>query len=274
MQPLDQNYMSKNGQGRSLPNNQVIHTLEVKRLQVGVDQRVMLTDVTFSVSTQQILFIRGPSGVGKSLLLKAIACLIPMQTGELYLDQLRPKQFGIPRWRSDVMYVPARKPNLKGTPGELYFAVQRHDSMHNKKWGDLPNLIFQLGLSQETLHMQWSQLSDGQAQRVIIAISISLNPKVLLLDEPTSHLDQDTCKYVEELIQQTKEHMAIVWVTHDHSVPRRVGGRVLDLPMGQVVTISAVDLSDIAEEESMDRTFSQDGSEYQIQSEQGGQDVI
>eukprot|EP01023_Acetabularia_acetabulum_P068159 TRINITY_DN9572_c1_g3_i1.p2 TRINITY_DN9572_c1_g3~~TRINITY_DN9572_c1_g3_i1.p2 ORF type:complete len:262 (-),score=28.29 TRINITY_DN9572_c1_g3_i1:232-1017(-) len=260
MQTINENQLPQD-------SSPIIHTLEVRKLKVGMDQRVVLTDVSFHVSTQQILFIRGPSGVGKSLLLRAIACLIPVKTGELYLDRIKPKQIGIPRWRSDVMYVPARKPSLKGTPGELYFAVQRHDSMHNKRWGDLPNLIFQLGLSQETLHMPWSQLSDGQAQRVIIAISICLRPKVLLLDEPTSHLDEESSKFVEDLILQTKENMAIVWVTHDHSLPRRIGGRVLDLPLGQVVMISALDLSDIAEEDSMDRTLSADISDSAITSE-------
>lgn len=83
------------------------------------------------------------------------------------------------------------------------------------------------------LNQPWTELSCGQAQRVSIAIAIALKPSVLLLDEPTSNLDSESIRRVENLIKHQSE-LAVIWVTHDPGQAIRLGSRILELPFGTV----------------------------------------
>ena len=126
--------------------------LRVRDLRREVSERVILTDITFSISRGEILFVRGPSGVGKSLLLRALAYLDPLQVitvvyktariqgtkqvwnltlhvgllqgGLLHLEDKSPEEIGIPAWRSRVTYVPQSRVHPRGTPSELYYTAQ------------------------------------------------------------------------------------------------------------------------------------------------------
>lgn len=76
-------------------------------------------------------------------------------------------------------------------------------------------------------------LQGGQAQRVVLAICLALKPSILLLDEPTASLDTQSALQVERVLRACGA--ALVWVTHDDAQPSRVGGRVLQLPLGTEV---------------------------------------
>mmetsp|Transcript_2537 Transcript_2537/g.7620 ORF Transcript_2537/g.7620 Transcript_2537/m.7620 type:complete len:230 (-) Transcript_2537:2825-3514(-) len=196
----------------------------------------VISSLSFAVSTGQILFVRGPSGVGKSLLLRSLALLDPVQGGSLTLNGQTPLQLGVTKWRTLVTYVPQTRVHPKGTPAEFYFAAQQFKAQRGRPRGDLPSLIHKLGLEQSLLNQPWPQLSGGQAQRVVIAIAIALKPDVLLLDEPTSALDPESAKLTEAVFKECGS--ACVWVSHDPNQPTRVGGRILDLPSGRESVIT------------------------------------
>uniref|UniRef100_A0A7S1WYX0 ABC transporter domain-containing protein n=1 Tax=Tetraselmis chuii TaxID=63592 RepID=A0A7S1WYX0_9CHLO len=167
-------------------------TLEVRNLRRVVSNTVVLSDVNFAVSQKEIMFVRGPSGVGKSLLLRSLAGLDPTQGGQLTFNGRTPHEIGMPSWRSLVAYVGQARVNFKGTPAEFYFQAQRFESQKGRSRGDLPALIHEMGLEQLVLNQPWVELSGGQAQRVTLAIAMALKPAVLLLDEPTSALDRQS----------------------------------------------------------------------------------
>lgn len=194
-------------------------------------ERQILAAVSFTVTTGDILFVRGPSGVGKTLLLRSLALLDPVQGGSLQLNGQAPLEIGVTQWRSVVTYVPQARVQPKGTPAELYFAVQQFKAQKGRPRRDLPTLVQRLGLEQGTLNQQWSQLSGGQAQRMVLAIATALRPDVLLLDEPTSALDLESAKLTEAVLQDCGA--ACIWVSHDSRQLDRVGGRILDLPSGR-----------------------------------------
>ncbi|GLC33448.1 hypothetical protein PLESTB_000076700 [Pleodorina starrii] len=208
--------------------------LEVRNLRRDVADRNILSNISFTLEAGEILFVRGPSGVGKSLLLRALACLDHPQGGTLLLHGSPPAHVGYPAWRTAVSYVPqSRASSLRGTPAELYFNAQRFAAQRARPRGDLPALIHDLGLEQVVLNQQWGELSGGQAQRVSLALSVALGPRVLLLDEPTSACDPVSALRVEQVLRTCGA--ALVWVTHDPQQPARVGGRILELPLGTVV---------------------------------------
>jgi ABC-type iron transport system FetAB ATPase subunit len=195
-----------------------------------VGGRLIHTGISFTVRTGEILFIRGPSGVGKTLLLRELAYLDGTDSGGVTLNGQTPEQLGVPTWRALVSYVFQQRVTHQGTPTELYFTAQRFKAQRGRERADLAALVQQLGLEQEVLLQPWAQLSGGQAQRVQLAIALALKPNVLLLDEPTSSLDPESTARVEAVLKACGA--AVVWVSHDPAQPNRVGGRVLSLPAG------------------------------------------
>lgn len=131
----------------------------VKRLRRIIEGRVILSDINFDLHTKEILFVSGPSGVGKTLLLRALAYLDPIQGGTLTLNGQTPQESGIPNWRAQVSYVNQARVGLKGTPAELYFSAQKFASQKGRRRGDLPAIVFQLGLEQAVLNRRWAELS-------------------------------------------------------------------------------------------------------------------
>lgn len=204
--------------------------LIVRNLSRSIGDKILWNNISFTLRRGETLFIRGPSGVGKTLLLRALACLDPIQAGDITFEGKTPEQISVPKWRAQVTYVFQQRVSLKGTPSELYYTAQRFSAQRGRHRSDLPAIIHELGLEQAVLNQPWSELSGGQAQRVQIAIAVALNPAILLLDEPTSALDVESARRVERVLKLSGA--GLLWVSHDPRQPSRVGGKVLNLPGG------------------------------------------
>jgi len=198
-------------------------TLTVRGLSLHGGERVLASDLGFTLAPGQTLLVRGPSGTGKTRLLRALAGLDPVH-GELLLDDRPPASWGWPAWRAAVTYVPQLVPVLPGTPADL---ARRIGRMTGKE-ADLRPFAAQWGLPEAALDQPWTSLSGGEAQRALLALVLARDPAVLLLDEPTSALDATATRAVEgALAPRTK-----VWVTHDEPQAERLlsaGAQVLDL---------------------------------------------
>ena len=204
--------------------------LIVRDLSKSIGGKILWSNISFSLRQGETLFLRGPSGIGKSVLLRTLAFLDPIQAGTLTFGGHTPEQIGVPKWRALITLVLQQRIALKGTPSELYYTAQRFSGQRGRPRGDLPAIIHELGLEQAVLNQPWAELSGGQAQRVSIAIAVALRPAIILLDEPTSSLDVDSARRVERVLKNCGA--GLLWVSHDPHQPARVGGRVLDLPGG------------------------------------------
>ncbi len=208
------------------------------------DTPALWRDLTFSVTKGERLCISGPSGIGKSVLLKTLAHLEPLDEGGVYLEELngvcitpcsllRPveaknwKVIGAPDWRSKVSYVSQQPPRVAGTPGEYYRTIKGFGSQRGKQERDPCGILNSWGLGEEHWNREWGSLSGGEAQRCALVIALLLDPEVLLLDEPTSALDPASTKLVEETIIHSG--IACVWVTHDAEQAKRVATKHLIL---------------------------------------------
>lgn len=164
---------------------------------------------SFSLFPDNIVGISGKSGVGKSQLLRAIADLHPW-TGELQYGKLPCHSVDATVWRKNICYIPAES-------AWWYDRVEHHFQDSMELSSQELSVLHELGFDQEVLSWRVSRLSSGEKQRLSIFRSLLNGPRVLLLDEPTSNLDQDSIKRVERIIlqyqQQTKA--AILLVSHD-----------------------------------------------------------
>lgn len=172
----------------------------------------------FSLEIETTLIcISGPSGSGKSLLLRSIADLIEHE-GEVYLDKIKCSETNPVSWRKMVGLLPAESAWWMDHVGE-------HFTASNTSYTSL------LNLPKDCMSWEVSRCSTGEKQRLALARLLTQQPKVLLLDEPTASLDPDSVLLVESVIKNyiTEFNAVVIWVSHDQEQRKRIADRVFNI---------------------------------------------
>jgi len=183
----------------------------------------LLKPASLSLSAGECIAIRGSSGAGKTLLLRAIADLDPNE-GLVCLDGRDRSTIAGPEWRRLVGYVPAEPGWWADTVGE-----------HFSGWTAALAVVRDLGFPKEAKAWPITRLSTGERLRLALIRALMVRPKVLLLDEPTAALDPASVASVESLIAtRIRAGLAALWVTHDAEQAKRIAHRLLAVSDGQV----------------------------------------
>ncbi|CAO3643377.1 unnamed protein product [Cunninghamella blakesleeana] len=190
------------------------------------NDRWLFRDISLNVEKGDVLILRGPSGSGKTTLLKCLAELVPYESGEAALYEKTASDYGIPQWRSKVMYVPQRAAIHPGTPLDLFNMAKSFQSQKSKTFGDPTKIGMEWNLSESHFEENWSNLSGGEMQRCALAVALALNPEILLLDEPTSALDPESTL----LVEKTLRTRTCIWITHSNEQESRVATKTLTIP--------------------------------------------
>ncbi len=177
-----------------------------------------LSDISFSLSAPELACLSGPSGTGKTLLLRALVDL-DVNRAEVRLAGVERGELSPTQWRKRVGFLPADSRWWGATVAD-----------HFQKDGRRA-MLRRLGFGPEVLGWQVERLSSGERQRLALARLLENQPQVLLLDEPTANLDPDSARRVERLVSDyLHEHpAACVWVTHAQDQIERIADRTLYL---------------------------------------------
>lgn len=170
-----------------------------------------LQRVDLDVDAGTCIAIRGSSGAGKSLLLRAIADLDPAD-GDVSLKGANRNDIPAPIWRKRVVYVAAESGWWDETVGD-----------HFENPDIAAGYLVRLGLGDDAMSWPVSRLSTGERQRLALLRAIILTPEVMLLDEPTSALDPEATAKVESILhEKCAAGTAIILVTHDKAQSARM----------------------------------------------------
>ncbi len=192
--------------------------IHVDHLTVYYNRTLALDDVCLDVADGEFLGVIGPNGGGKSTLLKALLGLIPVVAGtvKIYGDDAKSRktpigyvpQFAVldrhfPITVLEVVLTGTQKPGL--SPFHRYKNEEKERALE---------ILRKVGI--ETLSgRQIAELSGGEFQRMLIARALAVQPKLLLLDEPTASVDAASREQIYELLAKLNQNMTIVLVTHD-----------------------------------------------------------
>jgi ABC-type nitrate/sulfonate/bicarbonate transport system ATPase subunit len=218
--------------------------LEARGLSVVFGAQQVLREVSFSVAEHEFVCIVGPSGCGKTTLLRTLAGLTPVSSGQALFrgGEVRGPQAALAVVFQD--YGRALLP-WRTVAGNVALALEARGIPASEHAARIAPLLAKLGLSEHADKFP-AQLSGGMQQRLQIARSLAQEPQVLLMDEPFGSLDAITRQELQDEVARLAkdERRTVVFVTHDLEEAIYLGDRVIALASnpGRVAEIVDIEL--------------------------------
>ena len=214
--------------------------LNVHNLSLELNNSIILENINFALENNEILSILGPSGSGKSSILRLLAGLIKPNKGQIsFLNKvISSKNKIVPTgerniglmFQEDVLF-----PHLNVFKN-IAFGLE--NLKKDNKETLVNNFLYKFGLYDKR-NSYPSVLSGGEKQRVSLARVLITNPKILLMDEPFSNLDnnlrKEICDYTIENLKENK--MSVIFVTHDVEEALRISDKIIILNKGKILQI-------------------------------------
>lgn len=237
--------------------------IEVRALHVTLQEKTLLSDISFRLNAGDYLVVVGPNGAGKSSLLKAMMGIIDKDSGEILFHGQALSDYSQRELARLVSYVP------QSSGRELPFAVEdflkmsryaHHSALSEWQPDDQAAVEDALRITNtaQFRQRQMTTLSGGESQRVMIAAALAQQTQVMLLDEPTSYLDPHHQVEVHRVIARLNEQLGItvIEVSHDINHAGQKGRQVLALADAQAVWQGPGDI--FLEQERLQRLYQQE----------------
>lgn len=191
--------------------------LEIRDMSAGYDKEVILRDVNLAVQPNDFIGVIGPNGGGKTTLLKTLLGLLPPIKGEIVFNELMREGA-----HHHIGYLPQVNRIDKKFPITVFDVVRsglmsrkrligRYSRMENEQANSLLEEMGIAGLKKKAV----GELSGGQLQRVLLCRALVNRPKLLILDEPNTYVDNQFERELYERLRKLNDKMAILLVSHD-----------------------------------------------------------
>jgi phospholipid/cholesterol/gamma-HCH transport system ATP-binding protein len=219
--------------------------VEVENLNLIIEGRHILKNVSFKINKGEIFTILGGSGSGKTTITKCIVGLSKPTSGSIKvfgkeITQINPLELN--SLRKEIGYVfqgAALFDSLKVWENVVFYYLE-HSHMKEEELKEIAlTYLNMVGLGEHTLELYPSELSGGMKKRVGIARAIATQPKLVIYDEPTSGLDPITSRLIDNLIKELRDKTssAALVVSHDMVSAFTISDRIMILREGEVVLI-------------------------------------
>ena len=208
-------------------------SLEIKNISKKYANQIALKDISFSLKKGDIVGFLGPNGAGKTTLMKIITSTLKQDKGEVYIygnntisDEIKTK--------NDIGYLAENNPLYKEMNVTEYLDfIASIYNIKNKK-NLINDLILKTGLEKEKYKLI-ENLSKGYKQRVGIASALINNPKVLILDEPTTGLDPNQLVEIRNLIKEVGKEKIVLLSTHILQEIPKICNHIIIIKEGEIV---------------------------------------
>ncbi len=202
--------------------------IEFENVTIGYEDRILFKNLSFTVYEQEVLLIKGPSGTGKTTILYTIMGLLKPVEGKVRICGKKLSLKNLPYIRRKISYVPQNPDILReNTEKAIEEILEREKKFERKK---LKELIDFFQLPEETLQKDFSELSGGEKQRILLITAILLDRDIFLLDEPTSALDEDLKVKVADFIGKLGKTTVVI--SHDREWESVNNIRVMEVNNG------------------------------------------
>ena len=212
--------------------------LSCENLELELDKKKILKDISLEVHSGEILALLGESGCGKSSLLKAMLGLYPLSKGKIFfqgkeIQNLPSHKRGISVVFQDLRLFPHL--NVGENVGFSLELQKVPKTERRKRVEELLKLVQLEGYSERRI----DSLSGGQMQRVAIARALAMNENILFLDEPFSALDPNLRREMGDFLLelQKQENLTVVLVTHDQEEALRLAHRIALMKDGEILQV-------------------------------------
>jgi peptide/nickel transport system ATP-binding protein len=215
-------------------------------------------NVSFSLDKGETTAVIGESGCGKSSLAKSLIRVLPRNVsvykGTVLLDGLNLVELDEKTFEKEIRwikitYIPqaalnSLNPVIKIGDQMIEPLVLRNKNSKNEALEMAAKTLRSLGITEEFLYRYPFELSGGMRQRVIMAMSLMVNPELMLLDEPTSSLDVLTQANIMNLMKKIKEERkpSMIFITHDVSLSSELADKIAVMYAGQIVEFNKADI--------------------------------
>ncbi|UKI45359.1 MAG: ATP-binding cassette domain-containing protein [Phocaeicola vulgatus] len=207
--------------------------LQLEHVGICRNENVVLQDASFALDPGEFVYVIGKVGSGKSSLLKALYCEIPLQSGEgrlLGYDLTRMKRKDIPylRRKLGIVFQDFQLLTDRSVIKNLEF-VLKATGWKNKADIErrIDEVLSQVGMQNKGYKMP-HELSGGEQQRVVIARALLNTPDIILADEPTGNLDPETSGQIVQLLHDIcKKGTAVIMTTHNYTLVHNYPARIV-----------------------------------------------
>ena len=210
--------------------------LEIEHLTAGYETGIVLSDLSLSLRQGEFLSLLGPSGCGKTTLMKAIAGIIPVQSGRIRLDGQDITGLPIHKRGTVIVFQDMRLFPHKTVAENVAFPLKMQGVPKAERMKTALELLQKVRMGSYA-NRKPEELSGGQQQRIALARALAARPKLLLLDEPFSALDENLREEMRGLVLELRREfdMTVILVTHDRGEALSMSDRVALLFDGRLI---------------------------------------